>query len=867
MKSKPTNKIEQPTKAHMNGTISLSDQSSHNLIQELSDYNRANQEPKNDENYKDSNPLNPLSNHKDHYSGHLEKSFNDYEEQKNKIIEVINVPLNMGQNDISKEFSNVDFSKIIIENDSEESEEEEEISGENEEIEKMKDKKKDEEKNIIEEFIVGFKNNTNTKINENINKIENMYTNFNKLIEKKKSIYQKNFKRQYKFEISNDRRSFSVDNKKIKQIESNIEKKKIIRNFSTNQKKYNKFQKVFRCLYTENGNYICNEIPSMKIERNLIIFSCIKNHRIKIYPNELINLSLNNKLFRFISIDANNKKCPIHKNELLIDFCLNCMENACKECIKINHSCKKGKEHKFYSSNINLLLRNIKKKYKKYINHKERLINLINKEKSIIDNILDEMKKINYGNELNNLVNLNIYSCLGIIKKSILKYFLFNILLEINLEGQRLLVDIKRSKNLHNELINYEVVKKIWEKKEIKRNRIKKNVLATPLQSYIKLFVKFKNKDVNINNLSEYLYLGITTESGLAIYFFDFYGSNIYQKINGIYIDIKIIENVLNLDAFLDQNSKNTYFLICSRKENKIAILKIFNENDKIEMKVIQTKEINNSFLASTIFKFNDKYYLLNLDKTFTVWEFDEKNLLQEKYTVKQNNLNLKDNEINFSEINVCHPIIFLEEKGEFIIQLSSSIIVYKIDQKSKEELILIAYKLLNTKCDFSIFKDNFCIIKDEKDKKYLYLMIAGKNKNNCGVICEFDLNNYKFLNERKFNADYRVCKRIKKIISLDNNIILGTVEVNERQKNMKKIYKKYSKKLIVSIHYCINNEEKKLEFKFVQGFCSCNDINCREFICGDFVIVEKKYIKKVFKLRDNKKLIPLFTLFSPSLI
>ena len=55
--------------------------------------------------------------------------------------------------------------------------------------------------------------------------------------------------------------------------------------------------------------------------------------------------------------------------------------------------------------------------------------------------------------------------------------------------------------------------------------------------------------------------------------------------------------------------------------------------------------------------------------------------------------------------------------------------------------------------------------------------------------------------------------------------------------------------------------------FKFVQGFCDCDDINCRELICGDFVIVEKKYIKKVFKLRDNKKLIPLFTLFSPSLI
>ena len=432
------------------------------------------------------------------------------------------------------------------------------------------------------------------------------------------------------------------------------------------------------------------------------------------------------------------------------------------------------------------------------------------------------------------------------------------------LEGQRLLVGIKRSKNSQNELFNYEIVKKIFYKKEIKRDveKQKKNVMNIPLQTDIKLFVKFKNKA--INNLSEYLYLGITEDSGLVIYSFDFYGNNIYQKISGMYIDIQIIENVLNLDVFLEQSSKNTYFLICSRKENKVVILKIYCQNDEIKMEGI-TKEINNSLLASTIFKYNDKYYLLNLDKTFTVWEFDKDNLLQERYKVKQNNLYLKDNEINFSEVNVGHPIIFLEEKREFIVQLTSSIIVYKIDPKSKEELILMPYKLLNTECRFSIFKENFCIIKDEKDKEYLYLMIAGENKLKSGVICEFDLNNYEFVKELKFAADYRMCNKIKKIVSLGNNLIVGTVEV-KKQQYAKIHYHKFSRKLLILIQYHFNNEKKKLAFKLLQGFCSCKDINCRELICGDFLIVDKKNCKKVFKLKDNKRLISLFSLFSASL-
>ena len=233
---------------------------------------------------------------------------------------------------------------------------------------------------MIKELIDGLKNNEAYEISEKINMIEKMYADFIKLIEKKKYICQENYKkRQNIIKICNAPRSSTVDCKKIKRIDINIEKKNFNRNLSTNQKKNNKFKIGFRCLYIENGNYICNEIPSVKIERDQILFSCIKHHIIKKNAIELMKLLLNNKLFRIIFDNKNNKKCPIHKNELLIDCCLKCWENFCKECIKLNRSCKKGKEHKFFSNNIYLLLKNIKKKYKRFNKNKERLIKLINK--------------------------------------------------------------------------------------------------------------------------------------------------------------------------------------------------------------------------------------------------------------------------------------------------------------------------------------------------------------------------------------------------------------------------------------------------------------------------------------------------------
>ena len=148
MENKPIIKIQQQIEGQIKGSCSYSDPFSHHLIQSLSDFNRANQEPKNEENCNDfSNPSNPLFNHPDNCSHPLINSLSNYdkEEQKNKIIEVINLPLNneiMGQRDISEEFSNIDLSNIIENENEEESEENEEESVEYEEIEKMEDKKK-----------------------------------------------------------------------------------------------------------------------------------------------------------------------------------------------------------------------------------------------------------------------------------------------------------------------------------------------------------------------------------------------------------------------------------------------------------------------------------------------------------------------------------------------------------------------------------------------------------------------------------------------------------------------------------------------------------------------------------------------------
>ena len=349
------------------------------------------------------------------------------------------------------------------------------------------------------------------------------------------------------------------------------------------------------------------------------------------------------------------------------------------------------------------------------------------------------------------------------------------------------------------------------------------------------------------------MYLGFEALSGIAIYSFDFYDTDASKKINWKFIDKLIIENVLNLEVFLEPNSKNVYFLICSRNENKAMLLQIFNKNDSFEMSIIQS--IENSFLVSTIFRFNNKYYLLNLDKEFTVWEFDEKHLLQNKYMVEIENKLLNDDNSNLSEINVRHPIIFLEEKKHFIVQLNSSIIVYEIDSKSTKELKLIFIKRVGSGIYLSILHENFFITKDKN-----YLIIVEEKKNDYSGLCVFDLNSYELVMEKKLFFENVISTKIKNIINLDNNLFVCTI--NQKRPENKKYNNRYSHKFLLLIQYYFNNENKKLELKLIQKIHSCNSINCKELINDHFLIVEKSIYKQVFKLIDDNKLIPLFNLF-----
>ena len=63
-------------------------------------------------------------------------------------------------------------------------------------------------------------------------------------------------------------------------------------------------------------------------------------------------------------------------------------------------------------------------------------------------------------------------------------------------------------------------------------------------------------------------------------------------------------------------------------------------------------------------------------------------------------------------------------------------------------------------------------------------------------------------------------------------------------------------------MEYNFNSEMKKLTLQIKQKFGGCVHLNCKELICERFIIAANNQRKKVFKFRDDKTLISLFSLF-----
>ena len=804
-------------------------------------------------------------NFDDGYSHNLVGRLNNSEDEEvMENDESNNVTL---QNPNSKEKNNskIPFSSSlsnIIEDNTEENEEYVE--------ERVENTKNEEEKYIFEKLVNQLRNK-DIKIDDD--KLKNMYNNFLKFSQAKKFTFERIEKKVYRIS-----RSCQTKHKKIKEIDDNKIKNNYIRRLSTKIKP-KKPKKIFRCLHTENGNYICNEIPLVQRNNDEILFFCGNKHSYKKTSSELIELFLKNKLFRDDIYKKSDKKCPIH-NELLTDFCFICMKNVCKKCIVSNHSPnssdpKVGEQHKFKLIIVNIYfnLKKIDNDYNKYIENQTQIRKAINNKILLLANSLDKIdnaEKIKSKNYLKKIISMNI---INEISFEIRDFMFYYIQLSMLAECRKLLINKIFKKTPNYEYTNYEIIEKIFRKNVVNLNdKLFKNKKHpyVDCQNYIKLFVKFKNKNSDLNHFPEYLYLGVTTQNGLAIYSFNFYCSEIYQKIRWMYLekesceksktDKKRVLNLINLDALLSPNSTNTYFLVGLRNGNiaadKAYLLKIYNENNKIEMNIIQSIEKANSFLNSTIFKLNDHHYLLNLNKKFSLWNFDEKEeKIQLMYTIKQEDLHL-----NNKEPDVHHSIIFLKEEKIFIVILRYSLIFYEIIELEKE-FTLKFKKRLECNNELSSFYDNFWITKD-KDKKYLMISVGNLNRCKCAKICVVDLSNSEILMNKEFDLRFAICKSIKTFIILDNNLIVCTVEVVFKRKNNKAIYFKHLKPLILMMHYSFNSEEKILKFDLIQKFDNYIHLNCKELICEHFIIVTKNYKKRVFLVLNDGALIPLFTLF-----
>ncbi len=400
----------------------------------------------------------------------------------------------------------------------------------------------------------------------------------------------------------------------------------------------------------------------------------------------------------------------------------------------------------------------------------------------------------NYEKESNESIKHNtfkkIFSCFLYVCTKFNAYIYYYIMKRLLFENLDLSEEnnCKFKKNINENLL----VSKINVKnRKIKKRKDKKIIFR------ILWIIEFYFKEQIKNDIDRCIYIGITLDGYIVIYMFNFLieqnkEKELYKIIKKEKMNIYQPQKITKLkNLFLNNDEKeHNYFLLCSPLYNKAIIIDINNDFKNIELiqEICDDKGLHNC----VEFQYSNYNYLLNVNKGFTLWHYNEK--------IK--GLEYKIIEPKIKENKRFRPIIYIEKRKLFIIEnikySNDSVEFYKIDEKNREFSLILIKQIIFKEEEFnhnhlSDSYNNCCVIKEK------YLLIGAKsNFYRDGGIYIINLDNYKLIKYRGFfrsnvinclldaGDNMVVCSSKKETKKGVNNIIINNRINNSNNNNIK---------------------------------------------------------------------------------
>ena len=624
-------------------------------------------------------------------------------------------------------------------------------------------------------------------------------------------------------------------------------------------------------------NYLIDFVEfskNVKLNKKNIIIRCFhdvkdnKSQQEKCFCIPLImktalgmKFSCDNKNYQFFSVQETIRK--ILQKELFIEKPPSISKGKGNE-IKEN-------ENKENKNVVKSIIKDIKKKQKKTHKHFIFSLKMIKKDTKAFKN-----KMIEY----------NKYQFQKIEIERKIKNIFFSLCRHVNNFIYWIIIKkiIKESFGLNQENKNLEIIKLNLDKASsfIKDVNVEKKgkdkLFSKPKTEKIKIYsiIPFYYEEETKNIIDKYIFIGINETGYIYVILFniDFkilpnektqYKLIKKQNLN----QLKSQKRILKLKKKCSPDNykeKNNYFLISSHKEKKALIINIMEYLDnpieqRYQIHIKNNINFEKGLYSSIQIEYNNEYYILNYNKNFTLWFYDEKNNKTENKEITVNKLKDK------KDLNVDYrfgPLIQGQNKKLIISQILDPLQRFEIYELSKD-------LCLNLKGYIELEENNIYISKNNNNYflyKDRYLLIASS-------IIDIDVLNdntgkmkQKIIKGGKggifiFNIEKNIC--IKHIIFEDVISFNSIIKINDNNMicsttiNIKGFKKKYlNGKLIL-----INIEENKNEINLIRKneyIGSCEYINSQNLIDESYLVCYSENTN-ICKLNEKNEFIHYFSL------
>ena len=435
----------------------------------------------------------------------------------------------------------------------------------------------------------------------------------------------------------------------------------------------------------------------------------------------------------------------------------------------------------------------------------------------------------------------------------------------------------QKNKNLKNIKLNLNfaasLIKYINDTKN-KKDKLFSKPNIEKLKIYTTIHFYFEEEIKSI--LDKYIFIGINVRGNIYILLFniDFkilpnektqYKLIKKQNLNQLKSQKRIFK--LKKKCFSDNYKEiNNYFLISSHKEKKALIINIMEYlvnpiEQRYQIHIKNNIDFERGLYSSIQIEYNNEYYILNYNKNFTLWFYDEKNNKTENKEITVNKLKDK------KDLNVDYrfgPLIQGQNKKLIISQILDPLQRFEIYELSKD-------LCLNLKGYIELEENNIYISKNNNNYflyKDRYLLIASS------IIDTDVLNDHTGKMKQKiikggkggifiFNIEKNIC--IKHIIFEDVISFNSIIKINDNNMicsttiNIKGFKKKYlNGKLIL-----INIEENKNEINLIRKneyIGSCEYINSQNLIDESYLVCYSENTN-ICKLNEKNEFIHYFSL------